>query len=524
MPTARFRFPGGRFHATPWGHHVNEGLVEWPPSPWRLLRALLATGFTKLGWLQVPAEAQNLINKLASVLPTYRLPQASTAHSRHYMPIKDGRQHKPTLVFDTWAHVGDGELLVHWPCTLDAEQTHTLEKLLSTMSYLGRSESWVEAELLHDDPHMEWNAVPYQPGEHRDPKWEQVPLLAAVPPSDYQQWRTEQMQAIADTSVTKQSRGNKGKKESRSLDDYPEDILACLTKDTAWWKKVCWSQPPGSRRVLYWRLCDALTVGIPSTPHKTPIPSIKTILLAITSPTGNKSALPPVTRTLPQAELFHRAAVGRLTSEQRLQCSELTGKSPEGYPLTHDHRHTHTIPLDLDADGHLDHILIYTPQGLSEHAQSAIYGLRRTWTKGGVGELQLAVVCSGDLHLLRQLPPPLDTAIQKLLGPPTGAHIWQSVTPFIPPRFIKNKGKDTLDGQVRAELKSRKLPADVQVSYDAQLTKQLRHYVRRRQHGGPAPLLDIGFGLRLHFSQPVCGPLLLGYASHYGMGLFYACS
>ena len=35
-------FPGGRYHATPWGRHVNEGVAEWPPSPWRLLRALVA--------------------------------------------------------------------------------------------------------------------------------------------------------------------------------------------------------------------------------------------------------------------------------------------------------------------------------------------------------------------------------------------------------------------------------------------------------------------------------------------------
>ena len=46
MPTLQLRFPGGRYHATPWGHHVNEGLIEWPPSPWRLLRALIACGFS----------------------------------------------------------------------------------------------------------------------------------------------------------------------------------------------------------------------------------------------------------------------------------------------------------------------------------------------------------------------------------------------------------------------------------------------------------------------------------------------
>jgi len=37
-----FKFPAGRYHATPWGRHVNEGAVEWPPSPWRILRALEA--------------------------------------------------------------------------------------------------------------------------------------------------------------------------------------------------------------------------------------------------------------------------------------------------------------------------------------------------------------------------------------------------------------------------------------------------------------------------------------------------
>jgi len=43
MPLIELRFPAGRYHATPWGSHVNEGAVEWPPSPWRLLRALIAT-------------------------------------------------------------------------------------------------------------------------------------------------------------------------------------------------------------------------------------------------------------------------------------------------------------------------------------------------------------------------------------------------------------------------------------------------------------------------------------------------
>lgn len=62
MPTLKLRFPGGRYHATPWGHHVNEGLIEWPPSPWRLLRALIACGFTTQHWSEVPPLARSLID------------------------------------------------------------------------------------------------------------------------------------------------------------------------------------------------------------------------------------------------------------------------------------------------------------------------------------------------------------------------------------------------------------------------------------------------------------------------------
>jgi len=42
MLALSFTFPGGRYHATPWGRHVNEADLEWPPSPWRIVRALIA--------------------------------------------------------------------------------------------------------------------------------------------------------------------------------------------------------------------------------------------------------------------------------------------------------------------------------------------------------------------------------------------------------------------------------------------------------------------------------------------------
>lgn len=519
MPTVKLRFPGGRYHATPWGHHVNEGLIEWPPSPWRLLRAFVATGFSKLHWNEMPPVVRRLIDKLATVLPLYRLPPASAAHSRHYMPVVEGKVQKTTLVFDTWANVGDDELLIHWPCELDSEESELLGQLVSALGYLGRSESWVEAQLA-DKVHAEWNAEPCQEGEHRGPGWEQVSLMAAISPEEYDAWRAQHVPETPPAPATK-GRGKKQTKQAKES-PYPPDLIACLTKDTAWWKGHGWSQPPGSQRVLYWRRSDALQVGVPTATRSPSAHAVKMMLLAITTASGNRSALPPVTRTLPQAELFHRAIIGRLGNGCHVNCPELTGKDKFDRPLQDHHEHAHTIPVDLDGDGRLDHIIIYAKRGLCDVAQRAIRTLRRTWTKGGAGDLQLAVVGSGDLDMLRRLPSPLNRELDGILGPRERAYVWESVTPFVPPRFLKTRGKNSLAGQVNAELASRRLPEAKAVDVDPELTRALRHYVRRRTRGGTSPPTDVGFGLRLTFSEPIAGPLLLGYASHYGLGMFRA--
>src|SRR5437870_10916889 len=93
-------FPAGRFHATPWGHHVNEGLPEWPPSPWRLLRALVATWKRKC--VDEPEAGETLPSALAKLTapPLIHLPPASVSHTRHYMPLRFPDQGDRTKVFD----------------------------------------------------------------------------------------------------------------------------------------------------------------------------------------------------------------------------------------------------------------------------------------------------------------------------------------------------------------------------------------------------------------------------------------
>lgn len=530
MPTLKLRFPGGRYHATPWGHHVNEGLIEWPPSPWRLLRALIACGFSSQGWSEIPETARRLIDKLAAVLPAYRLPPASAAHSRHFMPYIEGKNQRTTLVFDTWANIGDGDLFIHWPCELNADELALLSQLSAALGYLGRSESWVEAELtsaIETIPES-FNAYPHQDGSCPGRNYEQVSLMAAIPPEEYQGWYQRQTQAaIAPYPLPegkKKPAARLLKERERAIAPFPPNLISCLTKDTIWWKGHGWSQPPGSRRVLYWRRSDSLQVSVAARSRTVHYQPITTMLLSLTTPSGNRASFPACARTLPQAELIHRALVSRVANGQRVNCPELTGKDKHGQPLHDHHEHAHTLPVDLDGDGRLDHVIIFSKMGLNDAAQRAIRSLRRTWTKGGAGDIQLAVVGSGDLEILRLLPSPINRQVERLLGPEGGCLVWESITPFIFSRFLKPRGKNSILGQINAEVASRQLPAVNSVHVNVDLTRKLRWFVRRRSRRGIAPPIDAGYGLQLTFHEPVQGPLLLGYGSHYGLGMFSAIS
>ena len=529
MPTLILQFPAGRYHATPWGHHVNEGLVEWPPSPWRLLRALLATGYTTLHWPgdAPPQEARSMIEKLASVLPVYGLPKAVGTHSRHYMPMarfKNGRE-ETSLVFDTWARVS-GELSVTWDLELSEKERALLDQLAQRIGYLGRSESWINARLAtesggNSDGERCW---PEGSDPAPGPGWEQVDTLAPISASEYTEWRELAIQRVL-RGLEKPAPGKKPtakmKKEwDKAVRPYPLDLIDCLQIQTNELQSFGWNRPPGSRRVFYWRKVDALEVSAPQLRRSHKVSAVEAMLLSMATQSGNEHALPSIVRTLPQAEHLHRQLVGSLNGQHN---RALTGCDKHHRPLREPHRHAHVLPLDLNGDGHLEHILIWAPMRLDHEAQSAIRQLRRTFTKGGVGPLRLAVAGSvAKIDELQTLPGEWGEGLRRHVGT---SREWISVTPFVPPRHLKKRGSNSLEGQVQAELASRCLPAaqhiEVLSPHDSDLARRHRHAVRVRRFGPPPPV-DCGFTLKLGFSKTISGPLCLGYGSHYGLGQFAA--
>ncbi|MBL8716428.1 MAG: type I-U CRISPR-associated protein Cas5/Cas6 [Myxococcales bacterium] len=503
MPNLVFRFPGGRYHATPWGNHVNEGLVEWPPSPWRLIRALLATGFTKLGWVEPPREARELVEGLASMLPIYRLPAAIGSHTRHYMPTDSKNPEDRTKVFDAFARLRPGaELGVAWPAALTDGARGLLAELVPRMSYLGRAESVVDARLV-EDAELPDGDLASAVGVNR-PGVEPIALLAPMTSADYSAWRNK----AAAEEPAKTGTSSKGAKTR--LSPYPTDALAALLVDTAFLQQHGWTQPPGSRRVLYYR------TPLSTSPSRSPsqptlVRQADTALFALASNTRNGNVLPLLARALPQLELLHRGLLSRVGD---VRCPELSGRGDDGAPLE-GHRHAVLVPLDLAGDGQLDHVLVHAPMGFGADAQRALRGLRSTYTKGGDAPLFVTLVGLGTCATLSRIGA---RAVAEL----GESCVWESRTPFVPPRHLKAT-RHTLGDQVQAELVSRGLPPALRVESldrDELVLRGFHRFVRERRHPArPSPTPRF-FGLRIEFERPVRGPLALGYASHFGLGLF----
>lgn len=150
-----FHFPLGEYHATPWDRAVNSGDSEWPPSPWRIVRALLSVWHTRCPDLD-PQAVDSVIGKLASEPPSFLMPEKFPSHTRHYLPgvsHSDVSRDTAYTLAPRLQLAPKSRVLVHWPTIeLDAQERHLLERLVTRLPYLGRAESVCDATLVDPAP------------------------------------------------------------------------------------------------------------------------------------------------------------------------------------------------------------------------------------------------------------------------------------------------------------------------------------------------------------------------------------
>ncbi|MCB1736340.1 MAG: type I-U CRISPR-associated protein Cas5/Cas6 [Gammaproteobacteria bacterium] len=511
MLTLRFTFPAGRYHGNPWDRHVNEGEVAWPPDPWRILRALIATWHHKVKPLGHHDEATLavLIDTLAESLPAYTLPKASHSHTRHYLP--QWKAGDTSLVLDAFAAVDrDSPMYVSWPdLDLPGEQVALLDDLLAGMGYLGRAESWVEASRVDEHPTIDCapghQTVDQETGEIFG---EVVHLFAPTSAAVYTARRAE---FLADKRLAKRLKAT-----------LPETLLGALSLDTSDLQKQGWSQPPASEKIAYTRPLNALRAVRSRQDAKPPAVTTARFMLvrrpATTKPgpeaatpaessKARTTVLPRVEDTVRIGELVRKAVMskaGHRFGKDAIPAS-LSGHGLEGTPH---HQHLFILPWDSDDDGRIDRIVLHVPDGVSGDARDAIEQLRRIFDAER-GEWGLALEGIGDLSAGGELC--LHSAV------------WESVTPYLHPWHAKKRFD--AEAQLRRECEKRGLPEIVELTRLDHievrgLPREPRHFRRYRERRDLMQPDRHGSFWRIRFAIPVEGPIALGFGCHFGLGLF----
>jgi CRISPR-associated protein Csb2 len=540
MLVVEMSFLVGSFHATPWDRQVNEGVVEWPPSPWRILRALISTWYHKASSDLDEETVRNLIVKLSG-LPKFHLPSATLGHTRHYMPLyRSSLDGKTAKVFDTFARIdADRPLYIVWPeVILTEDEKRALDLLLSRLGYFGRAESWVSAHVA-DNCGKVVNSIPLGEGETPQPGQEAIRTLACMPPKAYSQWREKTLtehkdRRLVELRVHAKEKGkseDKVKLSKKDLDaiecDLPADLFLALHADTGELKSKGWSQPPGSEWVQYTKPKNAFDVmpraGVGKTMGDEGIPTVARYAVA-------SQATPRLTVIISLAERIHVSLVSRSKGSSVFTGCDESGKPSQG------HRHAYifcesNLCLGKGRRGEITHVTIYAPAGFGRKERLALDGLTKVWGHGG-HDIQLILLGVGR---------PEDFAgieVEKDACPfLCKSRVWVSRTPFVPTRHAKatRAGVPKLDRngmQIGCpvhdlcrllELGGFPRPKKVEPVPSTNLAGRETRWLEfmcERRNGNGKKSTNMGYGFRLEFAEPVKGPIALGYGAHFGLGLF----
>lgn len=466
MPTAvAIRFPLGRFHATPWDRAVNEGEVEWPPSPWRLLRALVATWHTR--WPELPAErVDTLLAKLAAGPPAYRTPEVSRGHTRHYMPDLAHTSGAPStdLVLDPFLWIDPNtQMIVRWEVELTVEERADLGKLCELVPYLGRSESVAQLELLDSCPEPGdgwWRAA----APHR-------PVVLLLQPS------AEITRRELEITSVEVRRSRLPLPPNTSLQPFSRAAATVTIEEPAREAKL---------EAIRWRL---------DTPA--PFREQEGILATEWLRTSRLRAAERALGFLPPSL---SGKLGKVKVDDR-------------------HSHAHWFWFG-DGQGRVAELALLLPAGDLDSvaaaamvADSSFRGYR-DWNPTGFRPGQVHVVAIGAAKWV----------LEDLVG---GASGWTTRTPYLPVRHRKRKQlvEEWIEADVAHECAYRGLPEpiEVRIMRDGAVGagSSVRTFRRYRWSESMRERRE-GYWLTIRFTEDVCqnGVLSLGALSHFGFGLF----
>ena len=181
------------------------------------------------------------------------------------------------------------------------------------------------------------------------------------------------------------------------------------------------------------------------------------------------------------------------------------------------------MPEDADDDGAIDHLSVHAPQGFGADAIRVLTALQ-TLRRDAGDPLRLMLEGIGACAMFEGV-----SAYAR------SAKVWRSVTPYLHPWHLKKpdqRSVDALSNAITEQLRREwALRGDAQPNIDSVavlahtlagggrrlMPLQVHRFRRKRGLTQPDTL---GRLLELRFSEPVRGPVALGFGCHFGLGLF----
>jgi CRISPR-associated protein Csb2 len=462
------RYISGRVHGTPWGTSHNEGAIEFPPSPWRIIRALVSTWYERAP--EVPeAVIRSLVEALSQTMPTYSVPPFAGSHVRHYLPessyLRGVNTTGTAKVLDAFASVDPTQpLCVHWNIDLTDAEHQALAVLAAQLPYIGRAESLVTARLCsrNENPVAVADARTVQPGIPTNQSERPIRLLCPNESVDWDAllevpWKLRQQGHVLPPGATQQP--------------FTSDL------PLRWTQTVKATNSEKLTNVFEWKI-------------------------------RGKGKI-PVTASVAYCEIL-RSAIMRQFKDRQIDPSWAVAGKIEGEKSDRHHQHAHYLPIC--ESGFLTGVMVWIPAGADATNSEIITSPSRLWAKDREG---LADFREAQLFLQHVGSGP-STARAAFAS----STMWETLTPYAPSRYIRTDGRmmRSLHEQLTRELAELGLPAPIKTD----IVQGSPHALDFRRHRVKERLRESRRSLhvRLTFTAPVAGPISLGALSHFGLGHF----
>ena len=471
------------YHATPWGKHVNEGAHEWPPSIWRLLRAIISVWKTTKPEL-AEQKVWPILQKLISELPEYHLPDASVSHTRHRTSVKSSN----TLIMNTFVTIGKNPIEIIWKnVTLNKEESKTLDMILKNLRYFGRAESRCTVSISTKPSNCNCS-----------------PLNKDYVPED-----------ANSVSVLVPKKDVKFVDITEFITTPSKDAFDSISVDTKQLQDSNYVDPPGGRRVQYTRPQNCFEGKLSDDTKTAHMNSITLVRYAVVG-----TVRPSIVDTLRVGDMTRSACMSKYGKKNNGSVSAtFSGKDGDGNPLS-GHRHAFYLPTYETQHEEIDHITIITSTQFDKDELDALFSLRRLYRRSAM-DAHLVFQGCGTPNNFSEIP-----ILRK-------SRRWVSATPVVLSRHIKYRRKGSeirqihgSEEQIRNEIEKRYGISDalknITIDQDQTNLHNTNHrpsdFFRWRRHGSVGD--GKSYKVQLEFKEPVSGPITLGYASHFGLGMF----